>query len=159
MPGFERVGVNRHLEMGRGGEKGNTAAPIVTVRARNMSGGALARGDTVVWDTTNSSADLLAVTTTTSSGDRAALGMAFEAIGASATGRVQTWGPTDALKVDGTIDIAKGDLLSTAAAAKIAQKTTGAGAFARAMEAYATDDANGVIDAFLFGGFGVIPGA
>ena len=62
---------------------------------------------------------------------------------------VQIWGPTNALKVDGTTDIAIGDPLTTFTTAKIAQKGAAAGIFARALEAYATDNSSGVIDAFI----------
>lgn len=68
----------------------------------------------------------------------------------NAAGFVQTLGKTAYLKVDGTTDIAVGDLLSTFTSAGIAKKaSTGETAFAMALEAYTTNDSAGVIDALL----------
>lgn len=90
------------------------------------------------------------ITTTTTGGDDKVFGIAEETIADSATGSIQTLGKTVSLKVDGTTDIAVGDLLATFTTAKIAQKaTSGDMAFAIALEAYATDDSSGVIDARL----------
>ena len=148
--------IGRSLEFARGGEQGNQAAATVIVKAINKSGGALAVGDTVIYDTTNSTADLIAVTTTASGDNRLAYGIAREVIANNTVGDVQIWGPTSFLKVNGTTDIAVGDYLSTFTTAKIAQKTTGAGAFAMALEAYTGNDSNGVIDAFIMT-MGMVP--
>jgi hypothetical protein len=146
----QQLNLSRALHLTRGGTTpAASAAPVVCIVAQNHSGGALARGDVVVLDKTNSRASLLHVTTTTSANDVDVVGMVFEPIADGAVGRVQIWGPTDALKVDGSTNVAVGDLLGTFTTAKIAAKSTTAGRFARAMEAYATDDAAGVIDAFL----------
>ncbi len=78
------------------------------------------------------------------------MGMVLETIADDAYGRVLTLGKTALLKADGTDDIAIGDLLSTFTTAKIAQKAAqGEVAFAIALEAYATNDSSGVIDAVL----------
>ncbi len=140
----------RLLEMVRGGVRGNEAAPVWTLQAFNNSGGALARGDVVIWDTANSTADLIKCTTTTSANHPDVLGMVYDdTLANQAVGRIQWFGPTSFLKVNGTTDIAVGDYLSTYSAVKIAAKTTGAGAFARALEVYAGNDSNGVIAAFI----------
>ena len=158
----EKIVVVRRMDFRRGGERGANAGPVELWEVQNKSGGALARGDTVVWDkTSNTTADKLACTTTTSGNNVDVMGMVYDtAIASNAFGRVQVFGPTDALKVDGTTDIAIGDYLSTFTSVKIAQKTTGTGAFARAMEAYSTNDSAGVIDAFInVRGFSVASGA
>ena len=143
--------VRGQLALFRGGIDNNDAAPVVTIECKNTSGGALARGDVVVWDTTsNSTADVISVTTTTSGNDVNVIGMVYDqSIAANAIGQVQIWGPTRHLKVDGNTDIAIGDMLSTFTTAKIAQKSTTGGRFARAMEGYTTNDSAGVIDAFI----------
>jgi hypothetical protein len=136
-----KVGDRMHL----GDQKG---LAVTTIRVTNRSGGTLARGDVVIWDTTNSTPTYPCVTTTTSANNALVAGMVFQtSIANGAAGDIQIWGPTNALKVNGTTDIAKGDWLGTYTTAKIAAKTTGAGAFARALEAYATNDSAGVIDA------------
>lgn len=137
------------VEMVRHGTFGKNAAPVVTILAKNNSGGARARGDVVILDRANSTLDRLAFTTTTTANHADVLGMVYESIADGALGRVQIWGPTHSLKANGTTDIAAGDLLGTFTTAGIAQKSTGAGAFATAFEAYSTDDSSGVIDAFL----------
>lgn len=146
------------LKLLRGGYSGSgLAAPVVLIDAENKSGGALVKGDVVVYDRTNSDVNLISFTTTTSANDVDVLGMCAEAIADGAIGKVQIWGPTKHLKVDGTTDIAVGDMLGTFTTAKIAAKSTTGGRFARAMEAYATNDSAGVIDAFItnlnFGAF------
>lgn len=134
----------------RGGMQNNNAGPIETLEAKNTSGGAIARGDVVVLDRTNSTADLYAVTTTTTADDPDVLGMVFDAsIASNGVGNIQIWGPTAALKANGTDNIAAGDLLSTFTTAKIAKKSYGPNAFAMAWEAYTTDDSAGVIDAYI----------
>ncbi len=116
----------------------------------NDSGGAVARGDTVMLDAAKGRNYF-----DTSSGgdDDQVIGMAAEAIADGARGRIQTYGPTKYLKVDGTDDISVADFISSFTTSKIAQKgTIGSGnCFAIACEAYTTDDSAGVIDAFLLG--------
>lgn len=155
--------VTRDIQLFQGeGRDGNRAAPIILMRAQNGSGGALARGDVVIWKKASCTADLMQVTTTTAANNGDVAGMVYDAsIADGAIGWIQVFGPTSVLKVDGTTDIAIGDYLSTFTAAKIAQKTTGAGVFAYALEAYATNDSNGVIDAFIvaFGSLGAVRAA
>ena len=146
------VKVSRWLRQVRGGLFGNDAGPVISVEAYNDSGGALARGDVVILDRVDSTADLYYVTTTALADHPDVFGMVMDASIASAVvGNIQIYGPTSFLKVDGTDNIADGDLLGTYAAVKIAAKTYGAAAFAIAQEAYSTDDSAGVIDAFLLG--------
>lgn len=117
-------------------------------RMKNASGGTLNAGDVVV------SASLAAgdsVTTTTTQGDDKVFGMIYDdSVLNTEYGHVVVEGYTTQLKVDGTTDIAIGDLLGTFTTAKIAMKAAaGDMCFAIALEAYTTDDSNGVIDALL----------
>ena len=128
----------------------NGGAPAITIDCKNTSGGALARGDVVVFDRTNSVHGLICVTTTTSGNDIDVVGMVYNAVlGQDLVGPIQIWGPTKYLKADGNTDIAVGDMLGTFTTAKIAAKSTTGGRFARALEGYTTNDAAGVIDAFI----------
>lgn len=114
---------------------------------KNTSGGSLVAGDVVVWKSVAAGNE---VTTTTSAGDNKVFGMAIEAAANNARLRVLTEGKTALLKVDGTTDIAIGDFLTTFTSAGIAQKASaGQTVFAIALEAYITNDSNGVIDALL----------
>ena len=123
---------------------------VICREMTNDSGGSVARGDVVMLDATKGRNYF-----DTSSGgdDDQVIGMAFEAIADGAKGLIQTHGPTQYLKVNGTADIAAGDFISSYTALKIGQKgTIGSGnCFAIATEAYTTDDSLGVIDAFLLG--------
>jgi hypothetical protein len=148
--------VERLLKLNRGHQGG--AAPAITIQCKNTSGGALARGDVVVFDRTNSTHNLICVTTTTSGNDIDVVGMVYNAVlGQDLVGPIQIWGPTKYLKANGVTNIAVGDMLGTFTTAKIAAVSTTGGRFARAMEAYTTDDSAGVIDAFItnmnLGGF------
>ena len=117
------------------------------VRVKNTSGGALAAGDVVILKSVAAGNE---ITTTTAQGDDKVFGMVAEAIADTAYGLVQVAGKPTALKVNGTTDIAIGDLLGTFTAAGIAMKAAaGDMAFAIALEAYITDDSLGVIDAFI----------
>jgi len=88
--------------------------------------------------------------TTTAAGDSMVVGVVDKNTANGSVGKVQVGGKVTNLKVDGTNDIAIGDLLSTFTTAGIAQKATaGDMAFAYALEAYSTDDSSGVIDAYL----------
>ncbi len=132
-------------------QEGNQAQVVRTYL--NRSGDTLAAGDVVVLDTTNSTDTELYVTTTTSQDSADVAGMVLEAC-AAANGtpvKILVDGPTALLKVDGTTDIARGAKLSTFTTAKIAAVASSGsnGVFATALEAYATDDSNGVIDAYV----------
>ena len=129
---------------------------IEIIYAHNKSSGTVAPGDIVILDTTNSTATEVAFTTTTTADNKLVLGMAIENMADGDYGQVQTKGPTDLLKVNGTTDIALGDLISTYTTAKIgAQATVGkGGGFAIALETYTGDNNNGVINAWLTGSAG-----
>ena len=114
--------------------------------------GGVAVGDVVILKVSADSGygDSLDVTTTTTVGDSLVYGVAAETIANGVRGQVQTAGKCMAVKVNGTTDIAAGDLLGTYSEVKISQKAgTGECAFAMALEAYATNDSAGVIEAFL----------
>lgn len=113
----------------------------------NTSGSTINIGDVVVLKAV---ATLAEVTTTTTVGDNKVLGMALETTSNNSVRRFLTEGFTNLLKVDGTTDIAIGDYLSTFSVAGIAAKASvGDTVFAIALEAYTTNDSNGVIDALL----------
>lgn len=113
-----------------------TSANIATIYGLYSSGSAENDGDEI--------------TTTTTAGDDDVFGMMMFSTTSSSYGAVLTEGKTTLLKVDGTTDIAVGDWLTTSTTAGIAQKaTTGDMVFAKALEAYTTNDTNGVIDALL----------
>ena len=120
---------------------------VRTFRMQNTSGGALAVGDVVVFKSVAAGDE---ITTTTTQGDDKVFGMVTDAIADTAWGGILTQGFTTRLKVDGTTDIAVGDLLGTFTTAGIAMKAAaGDMAFAIALEAYTTNDSAGVIDAIL----------
>lgn len=148
---MQKIDISQMLRLRRGGIGGNgTAAPVVTFFAKNGSGGTLVRGNTVVMDWANCTPDLLTVTTTTSGNDVTVAGVVYStSVASGGIVEVQCYGPTKGLMVDGTTDIAVGDALGTFTTAKIAAKSTTGGRFARALEAYATNDSSGVIDAFI----------
>ena len=117
------------------------------IQMKNTSGGQLDQGDLVTLKAVAAGNE---VTTTTTQGDDLVFGMVDETIADAATGRVQITGKTTVLKVDGTTDIAIGDFIGTFTTAKIGQQAVaGDMAIAIALEAYATDDSAGVIDALL----------
>ena len=116
-------------------------------QVKNTSGGTIAQGAVVVMKAV---AGGLEITTTTTQGDDLVYGMAMFSIADTEYGAVLLEGFTALLKVDGTTDIAINDLLGTFTSAGIAMKAAaGDMAFAIALEAYATNDSNGVIDAIL----------
>lgn len=116
-------------------------------RVKNTSGGALAEGDVVILKAVAAGNE---ITTTINQGDDSVYGMVAEAIADTAYGLVQVKGFTDALKVNGTVAIAIGDILGTYTAAGITMKAAaGDQGFARALEAYAVADSLGVIDAYI----------
>ena len=116
----------------------------------NDSGSAVARGDSVMLDAAKGRNYF---DTSAGGDDNQVMGMAAESIADGARGKIQTYGPTKYLKVDGTDDIAVGDFLSSFTTAGIAQKgTIGSGnCHAIACEAYTSDNSLGIIDAFLLG--------
>ena len=117
------------------------------VAMTNASGGQIDAGDLVVLKAVASGEE---VGTTTTLGDDMVFGMEVETVVDSAVGKIQKLGKTTALKVDGTDDIAIGDFVATFTTAKIGCKASaGDMAIAVALEAYATDDSSGVIDALL----------
>ena len=123
----------------------------IYVNVKNTSGGALAAGDVVILKAAAAGNE---VTTTATAGDDMVYGMVAESINNNAYGYVLVIGKTTALKVSGEDaaggDIAIGDLIGTHDAAGISQKAAaGDMAFAIALEAYAGEDHNGVIDALL----------
>lgn len=149
----ENVKINKDLEYGNTGPN-PSGWPRVTQRVRNNSGGTLAAGDIVIWQT---NVTYPAVTTTTSADDEKVAGMVMVACGNGEPTKILRYGFTNDLKVDGTTDIAVGDVISTFTTAKIGQKRASGkgGGFALAYEAYTTNDSAGVIDAFIdVGGFG-----
>lgn len=116
-------------------------------RLKNTSGATINAGEVVVLKSVAAGDE---VTTTTTAGDNKVLGMAIAAVTTGSYGYFQVIGKTTVLKANGTTDIAIGDYLTTFTTAGIAAKAaTGQTAFAIALEAYATDDSNGVIDALL----------
>lgn len=114
----------------------------------NRSGGALVLGDVVVL--TFSTADGESIGTTTTQGNDFVFGMVLESISNNRSGQILVEGYTESLKVNGTTDIAVGDLLGTFTTAKIAMKASaGDMCFAIALEAYTGNDSNGVINALI----------
>lgn len=83
-------------------------------------------------------------------GDDRILGAAAENIDQNESGYVRILG-VGKVKVDGTVDIGVGDMLTPEGTAGISKKAaSGDMAFAQAQEAYTNDDANGLIDALLY---------
>ena len=114
---------------------------------KNTSGGALEEGDLGVFKAVAAGDEF---TTTAIQGDNMVYGMVAETIADNAWGLVQILGKTTALKVNGITDIAIGDYIGTYTEAGIGMKAAaGDMAIAIALEAYATNDSSGVIDALL----------
>lgn len=114
---------------------------------KNTSGGTLNTGMVVIFKSVAAGDE---VTTTTTAADTKVVGVITEDVNTGNYVLVQTLGKTTVLKVDGTTDIAIGDFLTTFTTAGIAQKATaGQTVFAIALEAYTTNDSNGVIDALI----------
>lgn len=127
-----------------------TVVDMRLVPRKNTSGGTLAAGAVVIAGADGETYNGSQVTTTTTQGDDKVLGMNMVSAADDATCYIQTLGKTVLLKVDGTEDIAVGDLLGAGTAAGIAMKAAaGDMAFAQALEAYTGNDSNGVIDALL----------
>ena len=126
-------------------------SPREVVRMKNTSGAGVVAGDLCVLKAVAAGDE---VTTTTTGGDNQLLRgggfMAIETIASTAYGRFLRLGFTNALKVNGVTDIAIGDRLTSFTTAGVAKKAAiGDPYFATALEAYATDDSSGVIDAIL----------
>ena len=127
----------------------------VIIRKRNNSGGAVAAGAPVILDTSKANGRWF--TTTTSQDDVKVLGVLKRATPSGQVGQIIVFGAIDeeygdaGVKVDGTTDIAVGDDLSAFTTAGIAAKATAGkgGVFAKALEAYATNDSLGVIKCFV----------
>lgn len=125
------------------------------VRMKNNSGVSVNVGDVVIHDTSVAAGDNF--TTTTTASDNRILGMATATITNGSYGAILVLGKTVSLKADGTTDIAVGDFLTSFTTAGICRKATagtlgttpGDLAFAIALEAYTSNDSNGVIDALL----------
>ncbi len=127
------------------GQTATTFKEVMTMK--NTSGGSLAAGDMVTFKAAAGGDE---VTTTTTKGDDLVYGMVLQSITSNSYGRIVTRGKTTALKVDGGVDIAIGDFIGCSTATGIGVKAeAGDMAVAVALEAYATNDANGVIDALL----------
>lgn len=113
----------------------------------NDSGGNLVKGDIIVLKT---DANGNKFTTTTTQGDKMIYGVLEENINNGEWGRIKSRGYTESLKVNGTNDIAIGDYITTYTSAGIGCKATDDNmAIAIALEAYSTDDSNGIINALM----------
>lgn len=133
---------------------GNVPGSGYVHKARNISGATVAEGAVVVLDATSSNADVyLSFTTTTTQDDSAVFGVVLNGpVLNGAVGEILTQGFADKVLVDGTTDIAVGDLLSTFTTAGIAAKANNSsGVFAIAQEAYTTNDSAGEIKAVILG--------
>lgn len=114
---------------------------------KNTSGAQIDEGKVVILKSAAAGDE---IETTVIQGDDKIFGMLPKSIGDNDYGMVLTKGKTTILKVDGTLDIAIGDFLGAFTTAGIAMKASaGDMAFAIALEAYATNDSNGIIDALL----------
>lgn len=117
------------------------------VRVKNTSGGQLVLGNVVIFKSAAAGDE---VTTTANQGNDKVYGMVTTQHNDNAYQKVQILGKTTALKVNGTTNINIGDFLGTYTAVGISMKTSaGDMAYAIALEGYATNDSNGVIDALL----------
>lgn len=146
--GIVNMGGNSHAQIILCNDCANGCTPEQKyVVMKNTSGGTLSGGHVVIISPSKTEPE---VKTTTTLGDDKVFGMALATINDDAYGDILTSGATVLLKVDGTDDIAVGDLLGTFTSAGIAAKANaGDMAFAIALEAYTSNDSNGVIDAYL----------
>ncbi|MFQ5493570.1 MAG: hypothetical protein ACE5DX_05430 [Candidatus Dojkabacteria bacterium] len=121
---------------------------LETIRMQNKQGATINPGETVIL-VSQAPGDRMSLTTTTA--DERVLGVAAETIANDAYGHVHVRrGKITTMKVDGTIDIAIGDYLTPFTTGGIARKaSSGELAHAIAMEAYTTNDSNGVLDALV----------
>jgi len=117
------------------------------IYAKNTTGGVLSAGSVLVYKDVAAGDEI--ETTTTASDDKVA-GILIKNTSIGAYGPVVQWGYVVDAKVDGTIDIAVGDLLTTFTVAGVMRKcATGEIAIARALEVYTNDDSNGTIDVMV----------
>ena len=138
------AGTLTHVESNRGL---TAVEEKVFETATNTSGGDLVAGDVVVLKAVAAGNE---IDTTVAAGNQMVWGMLAENIADAAKGLIQTRGKTTALKVNGTVAIAIGDLISTHTDAGIGMKAAaGTMAFAVALEVYAVANSGGVIDALL----------
>ena len=122
---------------------------IKNLRMVAATGVNLSRGHIVVFNNIAAGDE---ITTSTIQGDDLVFGMVSEkdGFGDGGSGSVQTEGKTIYLKVNGVIDIAIGDFIGCFTTVGIGMKAAaGDMAIAIALEAYTTNDSNGVIDALL----------
>jgi hypothetical protein len=113
----------------------------------NGSGTTINAGDVVILKSVAGSDE---VTHTTTAGDDKVFGICTNTNTNGQVAYIQTLGKTTVLKADGTTDIAVGDFLTTFTTAGISAKATaGDMVYAIALEAYTTNDSNGVLDALL----------
>lgn len=142
---FEEV-----VEWPQNGSDGNDACAIELVTVTNNAAAALTAGSAVILKKASITLDTLSVNTTVSTDDLEVCGMAYEAIAVSGVGRMQIFGPTTTLHADGNTDTALGSHMGTITPAGCsAVSTTAHARFATALEIYATNDALGVVDAFI----------
>src|SRR3990167_6038407 len=114
---------------------------------KNTSGSTINMGNVVV---SKAAAAGDEITTTTTQGDDKVFGIAMSSFPSGGYEQILTEGFTTRLTVDGTTDIAIGDLLGTFTTAGIAMKAAaGDMCFAIALEAYTTNDSLGVIDSLI----------
>jgi hypothetical protein len=132
--------------------KGNNSSSMIYEKdhsyMKNTSGGTMTIGEVVIWKAVANGYEF---DDTTTQGDDKVLGIiASGSISNNNWGYVQTIGKTVSLKVNGTDDIAIGDFICTYTSSGIGAKAgSGDMAFAIALEAYTSNDSNGVIDALL----------
>lgn len=130
----------------------NTDKPYVEQRSiplRN-DGGNLVAGEIVVMKALFEDFDGTQFATSVTEGDDLVYGVLIEDTLDQATGLVMVAGKTTKLKVNGTDDIAILDFICVHTVGGIGQKAAvGNMAIAVALEAYTTDDSNGVIDALI----------
>jgi hypothetical protein len=130
---------------------GHEAEAGLSQRGRNSSGGSLTIGSVVTLShgQTEDPFDF-AFTTTTTLGDEGVIGVLTSAVSDNRVGSAQVRGHIGMVKVNGTTNIAVGDWLESYSSAGIAAKSASAqGVFARALEAYTTDDSAGEIKAII----------
>lgn len=119
------------------------------LRVLNGSGGTLVEGDVVVYKF-STIYDAYTVNTTTTLGWERVAGVVTETITNNSYGLIQTRGRISSVKVDGTLDINIGNPVGTFTTAGISCRATGGyHAYGFALEAYTTDDSNGVIDVLM----------
>ena len=137
------AGVNRVSSFNNIASSTRTEKRIM--RMQNTSGATINAGNVVVLKAVTSGDQ---ITTTTTQGDDLVFGMVIAQTANNEWADVLVEGYTIQLTVDGTTDIAVGDLLGTFTTAGIAMKAaTGDMAFAMSLENFTTDDSSGVIDA------------